>query len=775
MADRYAGDQAAELAAYGIDQGEAKTGKPKSAHPLDSDESREILRKCLEWYYLERDIQAENRMEMAVDHDFYDGMQWAPEDKALVNERGQMALVFNEVAPPVDWLIGTERRTRVDWKVLPRTEDDVQMADVKTKTMKYVSDINRSQFSRSKAFSDAVKGGLGWVDDGARDDPTQDILYSKYEDWRNVLWDSKSYELDLSDARYLFRWRWVDEDIAIAMMPDRADKIRASAEEQGASWWDGDDDTANGWYMGEQLDNGRLLASGSSTVADLDTRRRRVKLIECQYRQPVSSKIIDSGPWRGAFLGDADNLLQEHVAATGCGIIEKVAMRVHVAVFTESALLSHGVSGYRHNRFSLTPIWCYRRSRDRLPYGVVRRVRDIQQDLNKRASKALFMLNTNQVFAEKGAVDDQNKARAEVDRPDGFIEYAAGKKFDVRRDSEAAAGQVNMMTLDSQTIQRSIGVNNENLGRQTNAVSGAAIEARQNQGSVGTTEPFDNLRLAVQVQGEKVLSLTEQFYSEPKVIRLSGEKGRLEWVKINQPELQPDGSVRWIDDITASQADFKVSEADYAGTLRQVMFDSLNNLATRLPPEISLRLFTIAMEFSDLPNKDGIADAIRAITGERNPDKPMTPEEQQAQAVQQQQQQDAMAYQQELAMAALEEQRAKAREINAKAAEIEARTTAGGGDSEAVRQIQARAAEQIDRLSQELAKARVEMANQTAKIRSDADTAQEVAHINALSRERVAEIQAGSQERMAAIEARLNEIAGRVGGDQADTPGAERA
>ena len=26
-------------------------------------------------------------------------------------------------------------------------------------------------------------------------------------------------ELDLSDARYIFRWRWVDEDVALAMFP----------------------------------------------------------------------------------------------------------------------------------------------------------------------------------------------------------------------------------------------------------------------------------------------------------------------------------------------------------------------------------------------------------------------------------------------------------------------------------------------------------------------------------------------------------------------------
>jgi len=187
------------------------TGKEdeKPSHQLDGQEARDTHRRLLSWFFLERDRQAENRLEMAMDHDFYDGIQWDPADAQILRDRGQMPLVYNEVATIVDWVIGTERRTRVDWKVLPRTEDDVEASGIKTKVLKFVSDVNRVQYARSRAFADAAKGGVGWVDDGARDDPTQDILYSKYEDWRNVLWDSQSYELDLSDARYLFRWRWV--------------------------------------------------------------------------------------------------------------------------------------------------------------------------------------------------------------------------------------------------------------------------------------------------------------------------------------------------------------------------------------------------------------------------------------------------------------------------------------------------------------------------------------------------------------------------------------
>ena len=730
-------------------------------HPMDSASALETHKKLLAWYFLEREKQAQNRLEMAMDADFYDGIQWQQEDAEELRARGQMPLVYNELAPMVDWLIGTERRTRVDWKVLPRAEDDVKDADIKTKTLKYVSDINRVPFSRSRAFADAVKSGVGWVDDGARDDPTQDILYSKYEDWRNVLWDSASYELDLSDARYVFRWRWVDEDIALMMFPDRAAQIRQAVED-AAFGVHQDEET---WYLGENLSNaeqrsGTIYASGAGVM--IDAQRRRIKLIEGQFREPCTCKVVAEGPMKGAFFNQSDRALAQLVAETNSPLIDKVMMRTHFAVFTEAHMLALGPSIYRHNRFSLTPFWCYRRGRDRLPYGAVRRARDIQQDLNKRASKALFMLNTNQIIADEGATDDWNNLRDEADRPDGMIIKKAGKELTLRRDTDAATGQIQMMTLAAQSIQKTAGINNENLGRQTNAVSGAAIEARQQQGAVGTTEPFDNHRFAVQIQGEKQLSLVEQFYSEEKVVRLTGAKGRIEWVKVNQPELQPDGSVRWLNDITASQGDFVVSEADYAGTLRQVMFDSLNQIAGRLPPEVALRVLRIAFEFSDLPNKDAIADAIRQMTGEQDPDKEMTPEEAMQAEQQMQAQAEAMQMQREDAMLALEERRAKVRELNAKAAQIESQAGQGEGISTEIQrqitQVQSQAAEQIDRLSQQLAKAQLDAANKTMQIKADADVKAEAARIAADAQIRVAEITAASDKQLRALEDKMQSI-----------------
>ncbi len=744
----------------------------KGGHRLDSAEAREEHRKLLQWYYYERDRQAINRLEMAIDHDFYDNEQWDEEDAAIVESRKQAALVFNEVAPMCDWVIGTERRARVDWKVLPRTEDDVQLADTKTKVLKYVSDVNRVPLHRSRAFSDAVKGGIGWVDDGVRDDPTQERVYSRYEDWRCVLHDSSALDILGEEGRFIFRWRWVDEDIACMMFPDRKDRIVSAIEDWAFDTYEdefGDHRTISG--PAGSTDAARYMGVGSVASAMVDAQRRRVKLIECQYRKPVPVKIVSRGRMAGAVFDPRDKAMAAALAAEGGSttIIDKIAMRVHTAVFTESDMLAWSATPYRHNRFSLTPIICYRRSRDRQVYGMIRRVRGIQLDINKRASKAQHLLNTNQIIGDRDAFDDWEQAREEAQNPDGVLPKKPGTNVEIRSGVGLAQGQFEVMGINQQAIQRSFGVNDENLGRKTNAVSGEAIKARQIQGSVATTEPFDNLRWATQAQGEKQLSLIEQFVSEDRVIRLTDANGAMEWVKVNQPEVGPDGSVRFLNDITASMADFVVSEQDYAGTLRQVMFDAMTSLAQRQPPEVAMRFLRMAFQYSDLPNKDEIVSELRRVLGEPDPSKQLSPEEQAQIEKQQQQQAEAMDLQRQQAIAAVEEQRAKAQKVGAEAQKLLVEVdrmrqgldltgddgTAAAETERVVAQVREQAASEIERLAGQLQK----VTGDLQRALTDKDSDVEVARIQAEAQRDVAQAQAASDQRLAGLQKRLDDMA----------------
>jgi hypothetical protein len=197
---------------------------------------------------------------------------------------------------------------------------------------------------------------------------------------------------------------------------------------------------------------------------------------------------------------------------------------------------------------------------------------------------------------------------------------------------------------------------------------------------------------------------------------------------------------------------------------------------------------TIAMDFSDLPNKDDIANQFRKLTGERDPSKPASAEEEAQAQEQAAQQAQALELQRQMALSALEEQRAKVRETHAKAAKLEAEVAAMGtaigteqSDAdqrdaasreqallETIGKIREESSNEIDRVSEALRKAQMELANRTLQIREDAHTKLEVARIDADAKERVAQIQAVSDQAIEKLKAELDELAKQLKDNQAD-------
>lgn len=196
---------------------------------LDNDAHHALHKKLLGHYQRELDRQQDNRIDQAQDEDFYDNIQYTEEERQTLEDRGQAPLTYNVIAQSVNWIIGSEKRGRTDFNVLPRGKEDAKPAERKTQLLKYLSDVNRTPFHRSRAFEDAVKVGIGWLEDGVTDDDNGEPVYSRYESWRNMTWDSSSTELDLEDCRYVTRSKWTDLDIAAAVFEGRDELLYAAA------------------------------------------------------------------------------------------------------------------------------------------------------------------------------------------------------------------------------------------------------------------------------------------------------------------------------------------------------------------------------------------------------------------------------------------------------------------------------------------------------------------------------------------------------------------
>jgi len=208
-------------------------------------------------------------------------------------------------------------------------------------------------------------------------------------------------------------------------------------------------------------------------------------------------------------------------------------------------------------------------------------------------------------------------------------------------------------------------VNRELLGRDTNAASGRAILAKQQEGAVSTAELFDNYRLGIQLSGEKQLSLTEQFMTEERQFRIVGERKGLDWRVINQIRLDTLNNVWVVDnDISRNQADFIVDQQDFRETMRQAFAEQFFDMLGKLPPDLSVQLLDLAFDMIDMPGKEEVVKRIRQITGQSDTEEGADSPAAQARAASEQQERD-MALRERMAKVGLDE--AKRDEIMAKA------------------------------------------------------------------------------------------------------------
>jgi hypothetical protein len=577
-----------------------------------------------DFYCEEQRRQSANRFQMAIDEDYFDALQWDEEEILRLSERNQAALVYQAIKPMVLWVLGTEKRTRTDYRVLARRKEDDRDAQFKTKTLKYVDDVNMAQFTKSQAFKEATVSGLGWLEDGATNNPGELPLFAGQESWKNVLHDTYGNDLFGKDWRYIFRFRDVDEDIAKAMFPKAAGHLELMCSDDHKTTAD-----EAGWYLGEKRDaadwrNPAQTYVGRRQFIDISgstgSRRRRCRLIEAWYRVPQQCYVCKGAIFDGKVFDPKEPKMKQAYEQDAVTLVNQVQMKMRVAFMTESKILEDRESPYKHNDFPFTPVWCYRRGRDGAPYGIVRELRDPQDSLNKHMSKTQWLLASNQIMGHASAAKDWKRIRKQVDKPNGSI------IFDGDRDTAAAVqinrhqGELNphiqLAELDMRLMRENYGLNQDSLGLQSRVTAGVAIKARQEQGTIMTETIFDNLRLAQQLRGRKRLSLIEQFLVEERVVRVTGEKrGQHDYLTINRPYQDANGQWRYENDVTASQADFVIDEQDYRASIRQAMAETMAEMLTKMPGEIAFRFLDMWVELLDIPNKEEYIKRVRQLNG----------------------------------------------------------------------------------------------------------------------------------------------------------------
>lgn len=323
--------------------------------------------------------------------------------------------------------------------------------------------------------------------------------------------------------------------------------------------------------------------------------------------------------------------------------------------------------------------------RDGLRYGVVRRYKSLQDEINHRRSRALFILNSNQVIAESGAVDDKVKARAEINRPDGWVEKNPGYELTVDKNTELSLGQMQLLQDARQALSAT---GPKAISNSSPSQSGRAKQLDQQNDVLELGRLFDQLRALKRQIHIKVYNRMRQFWKEPKWVRIRDDEGAPKFVQLNKPvtaieyvqtliedgadpqspEVQeaamlamqnPEQIVKVQNNIGQLMVDIIIDESPDVLTLQQEQFQNLGSLASAgviFPPEVYL-------EASSLRNK---ASLMEKLNGGGDDPQAQAMKAQQEQITQMQIQLDTM-----IKTAEADSKTAKARKDNADAEEQE--------------------------------------------------------------------------------------------------------
>lgn len=495
--------------------------------------------------------------------DYYDGYQYTDEEVQELKRRKQPIITNNRIQRKIDAMVGIEQRGRTDPKALGRTPQHDQAADIATQALMFVDDETRFDVKRSQAFENLLVEGYGGAEIVVEQKRGRMEIVVNRLRWEEIFFDPSSREKDFSDAAFLGCMKWMSLDKAIALYgEEHAETLEATL--------------AGDAQDGETYEDRPFRVN---TFKWGDKKQRRVRISQMYYQR--------GGVWYLAIFtggGEIRNDVSPYVDEDGAPVCPMVLMSAYVD---------------RENR----------------RYGLVRGMLSVQDEINKRRSKALHLLNSRQTMGAKGAVDVL-KMKNELAKPDGHVDVdvdlaeaarAAGiPAFQVLPTNDMASGNLAMLAEAKQEIDL-LGPNASLQGQAQGQQSGRAIMAQQNAGLSELAPIYDSLRDWTIRCYEQMWLRIKQYWNEERWVRVTDEVGTTQFIGLNIPTVvdpftgQP---LQRQNDVARMDVDIIIEDAPDLVTLRQEEFQQLAEMAQRgipIPPELLI-------EASSVRNKKRILD-----------------------------------------------------------------------------------------------------------------------------------------------------------------------
>ncbi|MGI9484327.1 MAG: portal protein, partial [Geminicoccaceae bacterium] len=273
--------------------------------------------------------------------------------------------------------------------------------------------------------------------------------------------------------------------------------------------------------------------------------------------------------------------------------------------------------------------------RETVTHGLVRFAKDAQRAYNfartaatesvSLAPKAPY-IGTVAMFAGHETAWHQSNRKNKAFLPYNPDENAPGAKPERQTAPEIQLAYAQEASISQQDMSSTTGIYPPALGKQSNEVSGVAIDRRDKMGDVGTFVYTDNLGIAISYAGRILVDLIPRIYDSTRVVRILGEDETENFVTINEPVLNENEEVVLLNDLSVGRYDVRVVPGPSFSTKREEAATSMVDFIRAAPQTASMVMDLLAKNL-DWPGAEEMADRFRKIAVARGLAEPEEGEE----------------------------------------------------------------------------------------------------------------------------------------------------
>ncbi|MFA7545489.1 MAG: hypothetical protein WCY49_07040, partial [Anaerovoracaceae bacterium] len=536
-----------------------------------------------------QECETEYRTDSEEDYRFYASKQDSPEILAKLAGQNRPATVFNEIKPKVDMLIGMAQQSPFVPQLIPVGREDEPLVELMQGTIGHYRRKLKIQEKELSCFEHTVKTGRSllyfWID---RSNPFKPEIKAKRIPGYSFWVDQDSIEYDLSDARYVFIDKWL-------------------TEEEIESYWPN--------YPIEDVKHLSQTSGGSMPIF-YNVALERYRIVECWYKKWVRVYWFVN-----PLTGEPENLepdeYREFVKALAEGVpnpenpeemifpevegyVESRMQKIYYRIFSGLSTFEYGESPYKMNIFPFVLYGAYKDDEINKWFGAIAVMKDPQKSLNtmrRQLSHLLQTLPKGLLAHEAGSILNIEEYEQRSADPTFHMELAKGaiNKYKFEQQPQISPIYREFDEVSRQSMKDTSGITTEMMGVQTTSREpGISVRLRLEAAAVVLYLLFDNFRKS-RIQGTKILmSLIQQYVTEPELIRIQGTKGQ-QLLEINT---QVNPQIQGFNDISFAEFDVEFEEIAETGSMRAATAMLLAELNHQNPGAIPPH---IILEYTNIP------------------------------------------------------------------------------------------------------------------------------------------------------------------------------